>query len=464
MFPFLLLCQLLLLDAVHAAQQCRLQLNNAKSGGVGSNPSATSVTNSIAPSGTGASNTAGASATPTPFAYGKTPIRGVNLGGWFVLEPWITPSLFVNTGNDAIVDEFTFGSMQDSATALSVLQKHWETWITEDDFVAIAAAGLNHVRIPYGYWSVPLTTADTKGSVSTAPYTPGAWPYLLKALNWANKHNIHVILDLHGAPGSQNGFDNSGQRTSPPQWANSPANVSRTVDTLAFVAQNVGGLVDIIELLNEPAAFTSSAFASTLRQFWQDGYGAVRSAAGSSNKVMIGDGFLGVDSWTNFLTSSSAQGVLMDFHEYQLFSVPELQRSFDDHINFACSSMSDLTNFAKRNIWTVVGEWSTAVTDCTKWLNGRGVGARWDGTYFSQNAPLGSCAGWTGSSANFSSDYKTFLRKYWEVQVTMGENVQGWVYWTWKAENSDDWSYQKGLQGGWIPQDPANRLYPNICP
>ncbi len=32
-----------------------------------------------------------------------------------------------------------------------------------------------------------------------------------------------------------------------------------------------------------------------------------------------------------------------------------------------------------------------------------------------------------------------------------------------QAENADDWSYQKGLEGGWIPKDPTDRLYPNIC-
>jgi len=153
----------------------------------------------------------------------------------------------------------------------------------------------------------------------------------------------------------------------------------------------------------------------------------------------------------------------MDYHEYQIFSIPELSRTFAEHISFACSSIADLSNFAHNNIWTVVGEWSTAATDCTQWLNGRGVGARWDGTWYTPNTPLGSCAGWTGSYSNFSADYKTFLRQYWEVQVTMGESVQGWVYWTWKAENSDEWSYQKGLEGGWIPQDPTDRLYPNIC-
>ena len=32
-----------------------------------------------------------------------------------------------------------------------------------------------------------------------------------------------------------------------------------------------------------------------------------------------------------------------------------------------------------------------------------------------------------------------------------------------QAEVADDWSYEKGLEGGWIPQNPSNRMYPNIC-
>lgn len=32
-----------------------------------------------------------------------------------------------------------------------------------------------------------------------------------------------------------------------------------------------------------------------------------------------------------------------------------------------------------------------------------------------------------------------------------------------QAENADEWSYQKGLEGGWIPQDPTDRMYPGIC-
>jgi glucan 1,3-beta-glucosidase len=53
----------------------------------------------------------------------------------------MTPTLFANTGDSRIVDEYTFGQYQDVDVATAALKTHWDTWITEDDFVAIAAAG-----------------------------------------------------------------------------------------------------------------------------------------------------------------------------------------------------------------------------------------------------------------------------------------------------------------------------------
>jgi glucan 1,3-beta-glucosidase len=176
-----------------------------------------------------------------------------------------------------------------------MLKTHWDSWVTEDDFRQISEAGLNHVRIPLGYWSVPLTKDDTNYTTSVKPYTPGAWPYFLKALNWARANDIHVIVDIHGAPGSQNGYDNSGQLTSNPQWANDPANVARTLDAIKFIVKNTGGLIDMIELLNEGAGFRGDTWAQTLQQFFKDGYDVVRDAVGDDMKVMIGDGFLTVE-------------------------------------------------------------------------------------------------------------------------------------------------------------------------
>ncbi|KAI0690000.1 glycoside hydrolase [Cytidiella melzeri] len=414
------------------------------------------------PSTTQSSTTASSSPTLAPFNYGTDIIRGVNLGGWFVLEPWITPSVFENFNNSDIVDEFTMGQMLNNVTALGILQNHWETWITEDDFKAIHAAGLNHVRMQIGYWSVPLTSADTNFTLSVNPYIPGAWPYLLQALNWAKQNGLHVILDLHGAPGSQNGYDNSGHRTNDVAWASDDDSVSRTLDVIKVIAAQVGGMIDVLELLNEPAGFVS-AIADALPGYWKDGYQVVRDAAGGGIKVMIMDAFLGVESWQDFLTYPSAQGVLMDTHEYQIFNYPQLQLSFPEHIDYSCQVLTNLSSYASSNIYTIIGEWTTAPTDCAMWLNGRGVGARWDGTWQTGQPTFGSCDGMTGNMSTFSDDYKTFLRQYYEAQVAIGEAIQGWVYWTWKVENADDWSYQRGLEGGWIPQNPLDRMYPDIC-
>lgn len=78
------------------------------------------------------------------------------------------------------------------------MQKHWSSWITESDFGEIAGAGLNFVRIPIGYWSVSPVNGD--------PQVQGAYPWLGKALDWAQGAGLKVMIDLHGAPGSQVSF------------------------------------------------------------------------------------------------------------------------------------------------------------------------------------------------------------------------------------------------------------------
>jgi len=39
------------------------------------------------------------------FDFGNEKVRGVNLGGWFVLEPWITPSIFEATPDNVVDGE-----------------------------------------------------------------------------------------------------------------------------------------------------------------------------------------------------------------------------------------------------------------------------------------------------------------------------------------------------------------------
>ena len=103
--------------------------------------------------------------------------------------------------------------------------------------------------------------------------------------------------------------------------------------------------------------------------------------------------------------------------------------SQDQHIQTACSKAASLRNFS---LWTVVGEWSLAITDCAKWLNSRFSGARYDGSLAGSQGWVGDCGPLTGNSNNWSSAYKTYLRKFWEAQVVSYEAGAGWIMWTWK--------------------------------
>lgn len=394
------------------------------------------------------------------FPYGSQKVRGVNLGGWLVLEPWITPSLFDATGNGAIVDEWTFCQLQNKNIARSVLQQHWDTFYTEDDFRAIAAAGLNHVRLPIGYWAFDVQNGE--------PFIQGQQAYLEKAITWAGNHGLKLIIDLHGAPGSQNGFDNSGQKMAFPQWHTNANNVARTdaiIKTLASRYATNTNVVAVIAPLNEPAGFDGDAILDVTRQYWLDSYGNIRFSFGTSEQsntlVLIHDAFQPLSYWSGFLTSPAHQGVAMDTHIYQIFSDDLVALTEDQHISLACSQSSELATF---DLWTIVGEWTPARTDCAKYLNGRGIGARYDGS-MPGSTRQGSCQGFSGSAATFSSSYKTFLRKFWEAQTISYEGGQGWIQWTWKTEEGtgEEWSYSVGLRYGWIPQNPSNRLYPNIC-
>lgn len=125
------------------------------------------------------------------FNYNDEKVRGVNIGGWLVLEPWITPSIFSKWADSkVVVDEYTYTQTLGKDAARATLTDHWKTFITQDDFNQIAKAGLNHVRIPIGYWAISPVAGD--------PYVQGQLDFLDLAIKWARSAGLKVMIDLHG--------------------------------------------------------------------------------------------------------------------------------------------------------------------------------------------------------------------------------------------------------------------------
>jgi glucan 1,3-beta-glucosidase len=86
---------------------------------------------------------------------------------------------------------------------------------------------------------------------------------------------------LISCTGLQNGYDNSGQRTSDPTLVQNATNVALILDIIRFIVKNVGGMINIMELLNEPVGFMGDDFIQVLCQFWLDGYDQVRAKRSS---------------------------------------------------------------------------------------------------------------------------------------------------------------------------------------
>jgi glucan 1,3-beta-glucosidase len=250
---------------------------------------------------------------------------------------WITPSIFdaanQNRPQKDIVDEYTLGEKLGRDAALPILRTHWNSFVTWQDFNKIKQSGFNVVRIPVGYWAY-----DTLGS----PYVSGAAVYIDAAIDWARSLDLKIIIDLHGAPGSQNGYDNSGQRTDSPQWQ-AGDNVQKTLQVLKTISQKYAqtqyqDVVIGIELLNEPALYMAGLSFDTTKQFYRDGFGQVREV--SDTPVILHDGFKRPAEWNAFLTPSdaNAQNVAIDHHEYQVFDNGLLQMSPLQHQQYACSN------------------------------------------------------------------------------------------------------------------------------
>lgn len=198
-----------------------------------------------------------------------THLRGVNLGGWLLLEKWMKPSLFEGL---AATDETTYcAELGDEAPAR--LRTHWENFITRKDFEWLAGVGINAVRIPIGHWIFgPPYPYHGKYGPTPYPFVEGGIDVLDRAFDWAAEFGICITIDLHAAPGCQNGFDNGGIKDVC-EWHTREEYITHSVEVLGRLAERYRSAPALfgIQLLNEPAGtwprrcFRHTTYAPTMR-------------------------------------------------------------------------------------------------------------------------------------------------------------------------------------------------------
>ena len=331
-------------------------------------------------------------------------LRGVNLGGWLVLEKWMAPNVYRDS--DA-PDEYGL-CLALGNQAKARLDEHREIFITAEDFRWIKKCGLNAVRLPVGYWALEAPKPFVESS-----------RFIDFALEQAQQNGLKLLLDLHGAPGSQNGWDHSG-RSGEIGWHKDPNNIKETLRVLESFAQKYGNHPALfgIELLNEPR---DQIPIEILKTFYQDAYPRIRKYADPSVAVMFHDSFRAM-AWQDFMKEPEYSNVLIDTHLYQTFADEDRQRSAQNQIIFALDRKNTLDQMQQEELPTFVGEWSLA-------LPNRAM----------------------HDLSPFQSDLVN--RAYADTQLLSFESTRGWFFWSYKLEQNSEWNFRYCVERGWLPDN-----------
>lgn len=127
-------------------------------------------------------------------------LNGVNLGGWLIMETWMSPITDPNedmaySDVTAILNE-RFGESKSA----ELIQSYEDSYITDEDFKRISELGFNCIRLPFWYRNFM-----TENYEMLAPNNDDNTGF--KRLDWVieqcQKYGIYLILDMHGCPGGQ---------------------------------------------------------------------------------------------------------------------------------------------------------------------------------------------------------------------------------------------------------------------
>lgn len=386
-------------------------------------------------------------------------VKGVNLGNWLVLEKWMSPALFDGTTAE---DEYYLPMQLSREVYEARIKVHRAEYITEGDFVRISAMGMDAVRIPVPYFIF-----------GDRPPFIGCVEELDKAFNWAEKYGLQILIDLHTAPDSQNGFDNGGI-SGVCKWSKQPEEVEFVLNVLERLAKRYGTRKGLwgIEVINEPilenmwemmnvperypAADPKKAEGSGpntmefIRHFYLDAYDRIRRHLPEEKYIVIHDAFK-LYAWKDFMREEKYKNVVLDTHQYLMFAEMDgCEQTIEGYVTYIKERYEDEIRKMQEYFPVICGEWclfNSAAVGCDtrggqSVLNGQ-EGMSSEGLSQEQKKEIynavakAQLAAWNAGSGYFYWSYKL---------LTDTVNTSGWVGW-------DSWDFGRCVDLGWFPAD-----------
>eukprot|EP01061_Rhynchopus_euleeides_P017503 TRINITY_DN290_c1_g1_i1.p2 TRINITY_DN290_c1_g1~~TRINITY_DN290_c1_g1_i1.p2 ORF type:complete len:657 (+),score=287.77 TRINITY_DN290_c1_g1_i1:65-1972(+) len=415
---------------------------------------------------------------------GHEPIRGVNIGGLFVLEPWINQG-FAEWG-DNIRDQMTYSKdAQGTPDKEQKLKDHWKTWYTQDDFTTMRnTMKLNTVRLPLGWWYFAADAGVQQSDYLVPDEAIDSMDHPInKVMQMAQKAGLKVIVDLHGAPCSQNGLDNSGNKsmeTNQDLWGDDWLYHKECMDNTHVVLDSiskwivetlprngVNDTVIMLELVNEPWVFSD---ISLVRDFYLFMLDRIRNKQCTGEcppsywtyrtlPLLFHDAFRHFP-WTWLLRHVDLTNVFLDTHLYHAFNIADVasdneacdRQKMTITENIACQYGGLLSFKSCTSLPVFVGEWSLAIDNCMGLLNGS------PGTSRTRNSwDAGQCRDDALRNRTSSPWWQDHMKSFANRQMYTFEQQLGWSFWTWKVDDtakkdpsSNWWSFTQAYQQGYI--------------
>lgn len=311
-------------------------------------------------------------------------LNGINAGNILLQEGWMSPfdlepkkdkngNLIKDKDGNLSYDEFSEEMFLDALNKNENLKDHQEelkeyyykSFFDEEDFKIIKNdLGLNTIRLPF-YWRNILNDDFTRKEESVA------FNYLNWFLENCKKNDLYCILDLHGAPGSQNGYEHSGLIVDKPGFWGNETYENAVLDLWDYVSSyysttrsDLAPTIASYDILNEPQ--TSKQLGSTTKVCW-DYFDKVYQVIRKNNDNHV----ITMEGCWDFSTlpdpkKYSWENVMYEYHHYNwqnnivtmdMFKMYHMMRNIGKDYNVPIL-IGEFTYFEDRNAWNfALNEW-----------------------------------------------------------------------------------------------------------
>ena len=265
-------------------------------------------------------------------------LRGTNAGGWLVQEDWMNPTNASDQKTMMTTLANRFGASKRDELVSTYENNYWTT----QDFDNCAEMGMSVIRLPFTY----MNLCDDNGNLKSNAFDRLDW-----FVQNCSQRGMYVILDMHGAFGSQNGMDHSGEINDGKQLYYNQSNKDKTLNLWKKIAEHFKGnpAVAAYDILNEPGIKAAATY-SLHWDFYNEIYNTIRSK--DSNHIIIMESCWDADN----LPRPSQYGWKNVAYEYHYYPW-NAQNSSDAQKSYFSGKVSDIANH-NYGVPTFVGEFT----------------------------------------------------------------------------------------------------------